>query len=218
MIGAAAGTLDGVSFFAPKRATHAPVMRLTPATVEQPTNDELCDLLEAVAVQRDRQAFAQLFKHFAPRLKAFGLRQGSDPTTAEELVQETLLTVWRKASTFDRSKATPSTWIFTIVRNKRIDMFRRQNRPEVELDEGFDAPSEDMLRDDSLSLKRSGEALREALTVLPEDQLVVLKKAFFEDKSHSEIAEELQLPLGTVKSRVRLALGRLRAHLPEQQP
>jgi len=193
-------------------------MRLTPATVEQPTTDELCALLEAVAVHRDRQAFARLFKYFAPRLKAFGLRQGADPTTAEELVQETLLIVWRKASTFDRSKATPSTWIFTIVRNKRIDMFRRQNRAEVALDERYDAPTEERLPDDSYALTRSDEALRAALAVLPEDQLTVLRKAFFEDKSHSEIAEELRLPLGAVKSRVRLALARLRVHLPEQQP
>lgn len=217
MIGAVAGALGGVSFLPAKYATDAPVMRLTPAAVDQPTNDDLCALLEAVSVHRDRQAFARLFRHFAPRLKAFGMRQGSDRAAAEELVQETMLTVWRKASTFDRDRATPSTWIFTIIRNKRIDMFRRQNRPEVELDEGFDAASDEAPADEVYSLARSGEALRAVLATLPEDQLAVLNKAFFEDKSHSEIADELGLPLGTVKSRIRLALARLRAQLPEEQ-
>lgn len=195
------------------------LMRRTVSKIgESLSSDELSDLLHAVSVERDRGAFARLFSHFAPRLKAFGLRQGADLAAAEELVQETMLTVWRKAATFDRSMASPTTWIFTIVRNKRIDLFRRENRAEVAADEDLDAPSDDTPADELYGMVRSGEAIQQALTMLPEDQLAVLKKAFFEDKSHSVIATEMQLPLGTVKSRIRLALARLRAHLPEERP
>jgi RNA polymerase sigma-70 factor (ECF subfamily) len=179
------------------------------------TNDHLSTLIEAVARDRDRQAFAQLFRHFAPRLKAFGMRRGSDPASAEELAQETMLTVWRKAATFDRRRATASTWIFTIVRNKRIDLFRREGRPEVDLESIVDMPSDTISADDTLTSNQAGQAIRRALDGLPAEQLLIVQKAFFEDKSHSVIAEELNLPLGTVKSRVRLALARLRVALPE---
>ncbi len=180
-------------------------------------NSRLCELIETVAERRDRRAFAELFRHFAPRLKAFGLRQGVDPATAEELVQETMLSVWRKADTFDRGRASAATWVFTIIRNKRIDMLRRENRPEADIDAIAEIPAEGPGADDDYQLAQAGEAVRSALAVLPEEQLLVLKKAFFEDKAHSAIAEELDLPLGTVKSRIRLALARLRLVLPENQ-
>lgn len=179
------------------------------------TNEELCGLVEAVAARRDREAFARLFKHFAPRLKGFGLRRGTDAASSEELAQETMLTVWRKAETFDPSRATVSTWIFTIVRNKRIDLFRREGHPEADLAEAAEKVYEGPAADDEVDRLRSSEALREALRVLPAEQFDVLQKAFFEDKSHSVIAAELGLPLGTVKSRIRLALARLRGALPE---
>lgn len=179
------------------------------------TNEELCGLVEAVAVRRDREAFSRLFRHFAPRLKGFGLRRGTDAASSEELAQETMLTVWRKADTFDPSRATVSTWIFTIVRNKRIDLFRREGHPEADLAEAAEKADEGPAADDEFDRVRSGEALREALRILPAEQLDVLKKAFFEDKSHSVISAELGLPLGTVKSRIRLALARLRGALPE---
>ncbi|MBL8659952.1 MAG: sigma-70 family RNA polymerase sigma factor [Rhodospirillales bacterium] len=179
------------------------------------TNEELCGLVESIAARRDRDAFAQLFRHFAPRLKGFGMRRGTDAASSEELAQETMLTVWRKADTFDPRRATVSTWIFTIVRNKRIDLFRREGHPDAELSEATEAAYEGRAADDELTLAEWGSVLRQALTELPEDQVTVLKKAFFEDKSHSVIAEELGLPLGTVKSRIRLALARLRNALPE---
>lgn len=178
------------------------------------TNDELCGLLEAVAARRDRDAFARLFKHFAPRLKGFGLRHGTDAAASEELAQETMLTVWRKAETFDPNRATVSTWIFTIVRNKRIDLFRREGYPEADLTEAAETAYEGPAADDEFDRVASGEAVRAALGVLPAEQLAVLQKAFFEEKSHSVIAAELGLPLGTVKSRIRLALARLRGALP----
>lgn len=179
------------------------------------TNEEMCGLVEAVAARRDREAFARLFKHFAPRLKGFGLRRGTDAASSEELAQETMLTVWRKADTFDPSRATVSTWIFTIVRNKRIDLFRREGYPEADLSEAAETVYEGPPADDEFDRVKSSETLREALKVLPSEQLEVLQKAFFEDKSHSVIAIELGLPLGTVKSRIRLALARLRGALPE---
>jgi RNA polymerase sigma-70 factor (ECF subfamily) len=191
---------------------------MTRVAVPALSDEQLCDLLHAVAVNRDREAFSLLFQYYAPKLKAFGLRQGSTVAAAEELAQEAMLTVWKKADTFNRRLATASTWVFTIVRNKRIDMFRRQRRPEVELDDRFDAPSADAGPDETLAAARSGEAVRAAMLGLPEEQRQVLHKAFFEDKSHSEIAAELELPLGTVKSRIRLALGRLRVQLPGEAP
>lgn len=181
------------------------------------TNEELCGLVEAVASRRDRDAFARLFKHFAPRLKGFGLRRGTDVASSEELAQETMLTVWRKAETFDPARATVSTWIFTIVRNKRIDLFRREGHPEADLVEAAHQPYEGPTADDEFDRVKSGETLRGALTVLPAEQLEVLQKAFFEDKPHSAVAAELGLPLGTVKSRIRLALARLRSALLEDR-
>jgi len=187
-----------------------------PVAVERlASNETLCDLLEAVAERHDRSAFATLFRHFAPRLKAFGMRQGADAAAAEELVQETMLSVWRKAGTFDRQRATANTWVFTIVRNKRIDLFRRENRPEVTLDDVPDAVSDEEGADRSVEVVQVGGAVRNALATLSPEQLEVVHKAFYEDKSHSEIAAELNLPLGTVKSRIRLALTRLRAAVSE---
>ncbi len=179
------------------------------------TNDDLCSFVEAVAVNRDRQAFAALFHYFAPRLKGFALRRGIDAAAAEELAQETLITIWRKAESFDRSRATVSTWVFTIVRNKRIDLFRREGYPALELSEVADQPAEGNSPHDDMQLTEVGIHLREAMQTLPSEQLQILNMAFFEDKSHRAIATELGLPLGTVKSRIRLALARLRAALPE---
>jgi RNA polymerase sigma-70 factor, ECF subfamily len=181
------------------------------------TNDQLCTLVAAVAVSRDRQAFSELFRYFAPRLKGFGLKRGVDAASAEELAQETMLTIWRKAETFDRSRATVSTWVFTIVRNKRIDMFRREGYPEIDIDEVADQPAPGDSPDDMALLAKAGDKLRSAMSLLPKEQFEILQKAFYEDKSHRVISDELGLPLGTVKSRIRLALGRLRAALPEGQ-
>jgi RNA polymerase sigma-70 factor (ECF subfamily) len=208
------GGANGVVLMLAARALAREQMQRDPIL----TNDELCGLVEAVAVRRDREAFARLFKHFAPRLKGFGLRRGTDAASSEELAQETMLTVWRKADTFDPRRATVSTWVFTIVRNKRIDLFRREGYPEADLAEAGETVDEGPAADDTLDRVQASNALRGAMKVLPKEQLSVLEKAFFEDKSHSVIAEELGLPLGTVKSRIRLALARLRGALPEDRP
>jgi RNA polymerase sigma-70 factor (ECF subfamily) len=179
------------------------------------TNEDLCELMDAIAVRKDRQAFGQLFAFFAPRVKGFGIRRGVDPAAAEEIAQESLLTVWRKAETFDRNKASVATWVFTIVRNKHIDMFRRHAHPEVDIDEMAETADDAEPADHALASAQVGSAVREAMRSLPAEQLLIIQKAFYEDKSHRAIADELGLPLGTVKSRIRLALARMRGALPE---
>ncbi len=183
--------------------------------IASPPEDRHSDLIEAVARRRDRAAFAELFHHFAPRLKAFGMRSGGNAEMAEEMAQEAMISVWRRAETFDRSRAAASTWIFTIARNKRIDMIRRTARPKLDAEDFLlinpGAGSESA---DSAAIAGQSQAqIRELLARLPADQKLVLEKAFFEDKTHNVIAEELNLPLGTVKSRIRLALSRLRVAL-----
>lgn len=179
------------------------------------TNEQLCAPVNAIARHRDRSAFTELFTYFAPKLKGFGMRRGVDAAAAEELAQETMLTVWRKADTFDPAKASVPTWVFTIVRNKRIDMFRREGFPEADLSEVAESASEDASADDLVSAAQSGAAIQAAMKELPPEQMRILHAAFYEDKSHRQLAEELQLPLGTMKSRIRLALARLRSAMSE---
>jgi len=174
------------------------------------SNDQFCELIEAIGKQKDRAAFADLFRYFAPRFKAYAMGIGCGNAEAEELAQETMISVWRRAETFDRTKATASTWMFTIVRNKRIDLFRRHKISTTEIKEAEQLSADTIDPGDARDAAKAGAALRQALSSLPPEQQLVLHKAFFEAKSHSVVAEELQIPLGTVKSRIRLALERLR--------
>jgi RNA polymerase sigma-70 factor, ECF subfamily len=180
--------------------------------------DEAADLIQAIAARQDRTAFAALFRHFAPRVKAFLVRGGADSETAQEVAQEALIMVWRKAASFDRTRAAAATWIYTIARNKRIDHLRRTGRPPIEAEDWLTifAPEEEDA-DKSVFEGQTYTRVKELLNGLSADQLVVIQKAFFEDKTHTAIAEELKLPLGTVKSRIRLALGRLRGALEEER-
>ena len=168
------------------------------------------DWLIAVAQRRDRTAFSLLFGHFGPRIKMYLMRTGCDPTAAEELVQEVMVTLWRRAETFDPRQAQASTWVFTIARNKRIDALRRERRPEVDPDDPALVPDPLPSADDHVEAVQQSVRLRRALDELPEEQREMLRLAYFEDKPHSVIAAEQDLPLGTVKSRIRLALARLR--------
>ncbi len=185
--------------------------RMSPAA---PAQDALKydRLIEAVALRRDREAFAQLFEYFAPRLKAWLIKSGATPGAAEDFAQDAMLTVWRKADLFDARKARAATWIFTIARNRRLDMLRREARPlptpEIEL-----AGEEVRRPDDILSMSEDTERVRHALARLKPDQVEVLRLAFYMDNPHSEIARSLDLPLGTVKSRIRNAMIKLRAML-----
>jgi RNA polymerase sigma-70 factor (ECF subfamily) len=173
------------------------------------------DCIVAIAQRRDRQQFAALFAHFGPRLKGFFLRLGVAPGAAEDLMQETMLIVWRKADRFDPERAGASTWIFTVARNLRIDLKRRERDPG-KLAEFYDGADEPTPSDHLLSAERDGK-VRQALSSLPADQAEVIRLSFFEDRPHSQIAEDLKIPLGTVKSRVRLAMMRLRAFVEERQ-
>jgi len=171
--------------------------------------DEPAALIIVIARSADRSAFARLFGHFAPRVKSYMLRLGAAPEAAEELAQEAMLSVWRKAALFDPARAGASTWIFAIARNLRIDAIRRERRPKIE-DDPTDAPEAEAAADAVVEAGQRDARLREAVAVLPADQAEVVKLSFFQDKAHSEIARDLDLPLGTVKSRLRLALNRLR--------
>lgn len=179
-----------------------------------PDREALADLLEAVA-GGDRAAFASLFRRFAPRLKSYMMRLGADPGTADELTQETMLIAWRRASTFDRRQSAVGTWLFTIARNKRIDGLRRESRPELDPNDPALAAQPDAAADEAMAASESEAILRQAITQLPEEQAELLRICYFGDKSHRQVARELGLPLGTVKSRLRLALSRLRLVLKD---
>lgn len=162
----------------------------------------------AIRDNQDAQAFERLFNHFAPRVKAFLMKGGSSPDFAEECVQDVMATLWRKAHLFDGTKASVSTWIFTIARNRRIDMIRKQRRPEPE--ELPWGPEQEPSAADTLALAEETDQLAAAIAQLPDKQRTLIERAYFGELSHNEIAEETGLPLGTIKSRIRLALERLR--------
>ncbi|WP_299396572.1 sigma-70 family RNA polymerase sigma factor [Pelagibius sp.] len=177
----------------------------------------LADLLVSVGRDRDRIAFAELFSYFGPRVKAYLMRQGAGEAQAEELVQEAMIMVWRRAESFDMSKSGASTWIFTIARNKRIDALRREKRPEYDPDDPALVPAAAEDADSLVEAAQQSERLSVAMKSLSSEQAELIRMAYFEDKAHGAIAEETELPLGTVKSRLRLALGHLRKALKEYQ-
>lgn len=173
--------------------------------------------LAAVADNQDRTAFQAVFEHFAPRLKAFILRQGTDLQLAEEIVQETMVNVWRKAGQFDPERASASTWVFTIARNLRIDHLRKANRPEPDMNDPALVPDPEPHAVDVISRKQNESLMKKALADLPPEQQDVLQAVFFEEKPHAQVATDLGIPLGTVKSRIRLALKRIRTELGERR-
>jgi RNA polymerase sigma factor (sigma-70 family) len=196
-------------------AERAPVK--TPAAAPRAawSGARAAELLARVAASADRTAFAELFQYFAPRLRSYCARQGVPADVAEELVQEAMLVLWRKAASFDPAKAQVSTWLFTIIRNKRIDRLRRENRPELTADDLAIFDNDVSGADDAVEAQDDAVRLTQALATLPPEQRAMMTKAFFEDKSHSDIACETGLPLGTVKSRIRLALARLKIAIKE---
>jgi RNA polymerase sigma-70 factor (ECF subfamily) len=175
----------------------------------------MADLLQRVAANGDVEAFKALFEAYAPRVKAYMLRQGADAATAEELAQETLLAVWRKAGLYSDEKGSATTWIFTIARNLRIDRLRKEVAWQPLPENNDERPSEDPSPEEDLSERERGEKVRAMLAELPPDQSEVVNLAFIEGLSHSEIAKKLDLPLGTVKSRMRLAYHKIRDALED---
>lgn len=192
--------------------THRPVPRPPWASSRGP----MLDLLARIARDRSEEAFSRLFDFYGPRIRAYMLRQGADAATAEELVQETLLTVWRKAHLYSAEKGNPTTWIFTIARNLRIDRLRREVPWQELSDEQAAAiPAEDALPDEVASGTQRQQRVQNVLADLPDDQRQVVIMGFIDGLSHSEIAERLSLPLGTVKSRMRLAYAKVRNALED---
>ncbi|MCC7253916.1 sigma-70 family RNA polymerase sigma factor [Hyphomicrobium sp.] len=175
----------------------------------------MADLLQRVAANGDVEAFRALFEAYAPRVKSYMLRQGADPATAEELAQETLLAVWRKAALYSDEKGSATTWIFTIARNLRIDRLRKEVVWQPLPENNDEQPSPDPAPDEELSERERGERVRAMLAELPPDQAAVVTLAFVEGLSHGQIAARLGLPLGTVKSRMRLAYQKIRDALED---
>lgn len=177
---------------------------------------ETAALVEAIAAERSKSAFASLFEYYAPRLKGYLRRLSADDVLAEELVQDVMLTVWRKANQFDRRKSAVSTWLFTIARNRWIDTMRRDRSGELDPHDPMLLPDDPEPPDEAIDAARRAERVREALDALPEEQVELIRMAFYSGISHSAIAEQTGLPLGTVKSRLRLAFSKLRARLEDR--
>src|SRR4029077_4553643 len=175
------------------------------------------DWIRAIAEKQDRAAFAALFEFYAPRIKAMLTRLGTAADAAEDLVQETLLTVWRKAAYFDPERASAAAWIFTIARNLRIDRLRGDNRAKHYAPYDMVAPEAPDDPDSALNAAERDARVRAALKELSQEQVRVLQLSFFEGRAHGDIGVLLDLPLGTVKSRVRLAMARLRNLLGDFQ-
>lgn len=197
--------------------THRPA-RIWTCDNERPrAKVEWADLIGRIAASGDRDAFRLLFEHFAPRVKGLMLKSGASREEAEEIAQDTLLAVWRKAAQFDPASCGAPAWIFTIARNLRIDSIRRSARsgvavPDAELEYLADpADSQETL----LSRRDENERIAAAVSRLPKQQTAAIRMSFVEGRPHSEIAEALGIPLGTVKSRIRLATGRLKNLLEE---
>lgn len=198
----------------PRTAAESPARNVTPIYEARNADDDVWRGCLRLVAQQDRQAFARLFAHFAPQIRAFGLstvipdRSGQ---FADELVQEVMIAIWHKAASYDSAKAGAATWIFTIARNKRIDLLRKLKRHAgmLDIDEAFPLEDEGANPFQILQQRAFEQRVRDSLRELPPPQREAIALAFIEGKSHSEIAETLHLPLGTVKSRIRLAMQRL---------
>ncbi|WP_353959011.1 sigma-70 family RNA polymerase sigma factor [Reinekea marina] len=174
-------------------------------------------LLEKVAESQDRAAFEAIFSHFGPLIKSFAVSSNlhfQGDHLPDELVQEVMMTIWRKAALYDAKKAAPSTWIFTIARNQRINILRKLNkyRNDLDADDVWDLEADDDLFSD-VREARIQKQVQEHMSSLSVDQKQIISKVFLEDKSHQQVSDELGLPLGTVKSRVRLAMQKLKLNL-----
>lgn len=174
--------------------------------------DEMAQLVARVN-EKDREAFAALFAYYAPRLKSFMLRRSADPEAAEELVQETMLAVWNRAGQYSPGKGSVTAWIYTIARNLRIDRLRRQPAQTFYDIEDYDEPSAEPNSEDKLIQVQRDAQIADAVEDLPKEQLEVISLSYLDDLTQAEIAERLEVPLGTVKSRMRLAYEKLRERL-----
>ena len=178
----------------------------------------MSELLSRIARERSDDAFRQLFETYSARIRNFLMRQGADRDTAEELAQETLLAVWRKAGLYSAEKGSATTWMFTIARNLRIDRLRKEvSWQKVGEEQAASVASDDIRPDDAASVSQRQLRVQAALADLPFDQREILTLAYIDGLSHSEIVARLGLPLGTVKSRIRLAYQKVRTALEDLQ-
>jgi RNA polymerase sigma-70 factor (ECF subfamily) len=175
--------------------------------------DHFSDLMERVALTKDKAAYSEIYGYYGPRVKAYLMRLGADDPLAEELAQDVMVIVWRKAELFDRTQASVSTWLFRIARNKRIDAIRRTKKPELDPNDPLLLPSAPVAADNAMSGAQRDQFVRDAMVDLPDEQKALLQQAFYQGMTHREIAERSGTPLGTVKSRLRLAFLKLRAKL-----
>lgn len=173
------------------------------------------DLVERIAARGDRAAFGRVFSYFGPRVKGYLVRLGLDAAQAEELTQDVMVAVWRKAGSFDRRQASVSTWIFRIARNRRIDVFRQERRAQLDAHDPAFQPASETAPDDAAQASEQEARVRQAMESLPPEQRELVREAFYEDRSHREIADRTGVPLGTVKSRLRLAMAKLKLRLDE---
>ncbi len=170
-------------------------------------------LLKDIALKQDKLAFAKLFKYYAPRIKSYLAQNGTSLEEADELVQNTFITIWQKADQFNQDKSNASTWIFTIARNKKIDSFRKNKKEEVNIDDIFSLSDITQNIESNLNEKEQTTIIKNALSKLPSKQAEVIKMAYLQDKTHQNISDEKNISIGTVKSRIRLGLGKLKKYL-----
>lgn len=196
--------LDGPEWICPLSANETPLSE---------DRTHFADLMDRVGAQQDRAAFAELFSHYGPRVKGYLIRLGLGQAQAEDLAQEVMVTVWRKAGLFDRRQASVATWIFRIARNRRIDLFRQDQRATLDADDPGLLPQAEIAPDAGLDAAEREDQVRLAMAELPAEQMDLIRKAFYEGLTHRQIADATAIPLGTVKSRLRLAFNRLRSRL-----
>ncbi|WP_299080631.1 sigma-70 family RNA polymerase sigma factor [uncultured Paraglaciecola sp.] len=179
---------------------------------------QLCQWLDAVANIRDKNAFTELFKFFAPKIQRFARSKFSNEAQAHEVVQETMSNVWRKSHLFNQDKGAATTWVYTIMRNVTFDMLRKvQSNKEHNVSDDIWPISEDIvLEEEPFQDHLENRELLAVIEDLPESQQQVVKGFYFMEMSQEQLAEHLNLPLGTVKSRLRLALGKLKLQLGEK--
>jgi RNA polymerase sigma-70 factor (ECF subfamily) len=207
-------TIIEVPFAAPHR--HAPIVRRNGTVARQPLDPATAErhqALLAAVTRRDTGAFMALFNYYAPRLKAYMKKLGASDELAEELAQDVMFAVWRKADTYDPSKSAVSSWLFTIARNLRIDALRRDQRQTIDVTDPTLVPAPLPSPDHNIQQVQQERQIRAVLGALPHEQAEVVTLAFYHGKSHGEIAATLAIPLGTVKSRMRLAFQRIREAL-----
>lgn len=181
---------------------------------QQETAADWSCMLTAFALDKNKVLYIKIYEHFAPKIKAYIIRLGMVQTTAEELMQDTMLSVWRKSHLFNASKAGASTWIFTLARNRSIDWMRKQKYPEYSIDNWEEEPDENV---DTAEQTITADRMAKIITQLPEKQGQVIYMSFYEGRSHVEISARLGIPLGSVKSRIRLASQKIQMIWKNQQ-